>query len=129
MLFLYVAVGSALGGMLRFGVGLLAARAENFAPFSAVWSTILINVTGSFLIGYISTATAAGSRFALSHEARIFLMVGVCGGFTTFSAFSLDAVLLWERAEKTAALAYIGSSVVLSIGALLLGLFVVRVLT
>jgi fluoride exporter len=119
--FLSVAIGSALGGMLRFAVGLLAARAEQMLPLSAVWSTMLINIGGSFLIGYISTATAAGSRFPLSQEARLFLMVGFCGGFTTFSSFSLQTFDLLRSGSPWKAASNVLLSVALCLAAVVLG--------
>ena len=83
-LYLWVALGSAIGGCLRYAIGRL------MLPTTFPWSTIVINLVGSFVIGFFGTLTLAGSRYAAPETMRIFVMVGVCGGFTTFSSFSLQ---------------------------------------
>ena len=123
--YLLVFLGAGFGGALRHGVNLASVQ----AGLAFAWATLAVNVAGSFAMGLLAGWLALKAGEGWTREVRLFLATGILGGFTTFSAFSLDAVLLWGRAEKTAALAYIGGSVVLSIGALLLGLFVVRVLT
>jgi CrcB protein len=90
------------------------------------WGTLIINVTGSFLIGLFASLFA--SRWDLPQAARIFLTVGVCGGFTTFSTFSLDSFYLMERGEMLAAGAYVAASVILSIAALIAAMHVDRLL-
>ncbi len=99
MSFLWVALGSALGGVARYAI------TRWTAPFSAQlpWGTVLINVLGSFVIGFFGTYTLAGGRHAASDNMRLFVMVGLCGGFTTFSSFSLQTFDLlrtgaWGRA-------------------------------
>src|ERR1700691_3643864 len=84
-----VAIGSALGGVLRYGCTLLAA---SWLGEALPWGTILINILGSFVIGFFATFTGPGGRFVVSFDARAFVMVGICGGFTTFSAFSLQTL-------------------------------------
>lgn len=112
MQYLLVAIGSALGGMARFWMGLVVAALTG--P-RYPWGTLLINVLGSFLIGLVAAAGMPTARFGLPVEARVFLMVGVCGGFTTFSSFSLQTFELLERGEPLAALGYTLGSVVLCV--------------
>jgi fluoride exporter len=90
------------------------------------WGTLIINVTGSFLIGAFVGLFAA--RWDLSQATRIFLTVGICGGYTTFSTFSLDGYYLIERGQTLASFAYMVASVALSVGALIAALRLVRAL-
>jgi fluoride exporter len=119
--YLVVALGSAIGGALRHGVNVACARA-----FGTGWpfGTFVVNVSGSFAIGVIA------SWFAVrGHGARtwlLFLTTGVLGGFTTFSAFSLDVMLLWERGHIDRALLYAVGSVIISLAALVLGVTLTR---
>src|SRR5580658_2273192 len=87
--YLYVALGGALGSMARFWLALYVA--ELLGP-QFPWGTILINISGSFVIGFFATLTGPGGRFVASFDTRAFVMVGICGGFTTFSAFSLQTL-------------------------------------
>ena len=87
--YLWIALGGALGSMARFW--LAAAVAEIMGP-QFPWGTILINILGSFVIGFFATFTGPGGRMIASFNARAFVMVGICGGFTTFSAFSLQTL-------------------------------------
>jgi CrcB protein len=121
---LLVGAGGALGALARYGAGILFTRAGWIA---FPWSTLTVNIAGSFLIGLLAGLLAAFTP-AWSEEARLFLAVGVLGGFTTFSAFSLDAVLLIERGDFLPATGYILASAVVSILALAAGLFLVRTL-
>jgi CrcB protein len=115
---LAVAVGSALGGMARYGVGLAVARVVgNAFP----WGTLLINVLGSFVIGFYSALTAPSGPMPGSATARVFVMVGICGGFTTFSSFSLQTADLLAAGELVAAASYIVSSVALCVAGTFLG--------
>ncbi|GLK57813.1 CrcB protein [Methylopila capsulata] len=119
---LLVALGGALGSLARYGVNLWSVRA--FGP-GFPWGTLTVNVVGGFVMGLLAAVlTLRGG----SSEARLFLMTGVLGGFTTFSAFSLDAVTLWERGEGTAAAIYVVVSVAVSIAALVGGLALGRAL-
>jgi fluoride exporter len=88
------------------------------------WSTIFINIAGSMLMGMVIEALAL--RFSGSLELRTFLATGILGGFTTFSAFSLDAVSLIQRGDMSSAALYIGGSVMLSILGLYAGLSLAR---
>jgi CrcB protein len=118
---LAVAAGGALGSVARYLAGIGATKLFGLA---FPWGTLLINVSGSFLIGAFVELFAL--KWDLPQEARVFLTVGICGGFTTFSTFSLEAWLLMERGEWGYAAAYVAGSVVLSIAALILGLQLIR---
>ena len=109
--------GSALGGVLRFGLTRLTPSWNGNLP----WSTIAINILGSFVIGYFGTLTLAGGRFAIPENIRLFVMVGICGGFTTFSSFSLQSFDLLRGGAWGRALLNIGLSVVLCLAAVALG--------
>ena len=114
-----VALGGAIGSAARYLVNVGAMRA--FGSGFPV-ATMTVNILGSFAMGALVVALAhlGGQRLAP------FLMTGVLGGFTTFSAFSLDAVALWERGEAVAAAGYVAASVVLSLGALVAGMAAAR---
>ncbi|HEX8167059.1 MAG TPA: fluoride efflux transporter CrcB [Beijerinckiaceae bacterium] len=122
---LLVFLGAGLGGVLRHGVNLACARA---CGTTFPWGTLTVNVVGSFAMGLLA-AWLAFRAGGWSQGMRLFLATGVLGGFTTFSAFSLDAVLLWERGAALLAVGYVAASVVLSVGGLVLGLAVVRSLS
>ncbi|MCC6717229.1 MAG: fluoride efflux transporter CrcB [Acetobacteraceae bacterium] len=115
---LAVAAGGAAGSLLRYWATLLAARLGG-AYFP--WSTIAINIAGSFLIGWFATATLPGGPSPASHETRLLVMTGLCGGFTTFSAFSLQTIDLARTGDWTAAAANVLLSVVLCLAAAALG--------
>lgn len=89
--YLWVAVGGALGSMGRFWLGALVAE---ILGFRFPWGTILINILGSFTIGFFAAFTGPGGRLVVSFNIRAFVMVGICGGFTTFSSFSLQTLEL-----------------------------------
>lgn len=119
--YLIVFLGGGLGAALRHGMNLAAAKVLGAAfPYG----TLLVNVSGSMVMGLIV------GYFAFKGEAsqhwRLFLTTGILGGYTTFSAFSLDAVVLWERHEIGLAVLYIVGSVGLSILGLVAGLALVR---
>jgi len=109
-LILAVAVGGAVGSVARYLMAISAARAFGT---SFPWGTLIINVTGSALIGAFVSLFAI--RWNLPEAARVFLTVGICGGYTTFSTFSLDAFYLIERGQTLAAVIYMIGSVVLSV--------------
>lgn len=118
--FIQVALGGAIGSVARYGVSRVAA--SSFGPGFPV-GTFAVNVFGSFLMGILVVALAhRGNALAP------LLMTGVLGGFTTFSAFSLDAVSLWERGQHAVAASYVAASVILSLAALVAGLAVGRAL-
>jgi len=112
-----VALGGAIGAAARYGVGVALFRSGAF-PLGV----LAVNVIGSFLMGML--VVYLGQKM-LSHL-NPFLMTGILGGFTTFSAFSLEAYTLFERGEIAQAATYVALSVVLSIGALILGVFIMR---
>jgi CrcB protein len=117
----WVALGGALGSMARFW---LAAAVASLTGPQFPWGTLLINVLGSFVIGLFGTLTGSRGAVSVPPDIRIFVMVGICGGFTTFSSFSLQTLELLQSGELLWAAAYILGSVVLCllgvwIGALL----------
>ncbi|MEH2595025.1 CrcB protein [Bradyrhizobium sp. AZCC 1577] len=122
-LILAVGAGGALGSVARYLVGVGSGR---LFGTDFPWGTLVINVTGSFLIGACVGLFAA--KWDLSQVMRIFLTVGVCGGYTTFSTFSLDTYYLIERGQTLASFAYMVTSVTLSVGALIAALRFVRAL-
>jgi len=121
MLWLAVALGSALGGTARFAVGLLMQRVlgDGFP-----WGTLLINVLGSFAIGLFGALTQPHGAMPASTIVRVFAMVGICGGFTTFSAFSLQTMELLQAGEILPAALYAAGCVALCVGGTFLGYFV-----
>ena len=118
---LAVAVGGAIGSVARYLVGIASGK---LFGITFPWGTLIINVTGSFLIGLFVAFFA--TKWNLPQVARIFLTVGICGGYTTFSTFSLDAWYLIERNQVMASALYMFGSVVLSVGALIAALQIVR---
>jgi CrcB protein len=124
MFYLLVFIGGGVGSMLRHGVNVICARLFGTGfPFG----TFTVNITGSIVMGLLA------GYFAFKGEAtqawRLFFMTGILGGYTTFSAFSLDSALLFERGQLGLTALYIVASVVLSIGGLFAGLALVRYLT
>jgi fluoride exporter len=123
---LLVFLGAGIGGALRHGVNVGASRLFGVGFPSG---TLAVNVIGGVAMGVLAGWLALKAGETWTQSVRLFLATGVLGGFTTFSAFSLDAVVLWQRGDSVAAGAYVLASVVLSIAGLLAGLFIVRVLT
>lgn len=116
-----VALGGAAGSVLRYLASVAGTRLFG-ASFPA--GTLFVNLVGCFLIGLCAELVLR--RLGGSAEMRLLLMTGVLGGFTTFSAFSLDAILLWERGAVAASIAYVLVSVVLGIAAAVAGLMLGR---
>lgn len=117
MVYLIVFLGAGIGGALRHGVNLAAVRLFGYGfPFG----TLIVNVVGSFLIGLLAGYFAF--RTGINQHLRLFLTTGILGGFTTFSAFSLDAALLVERHAYAVAAGYVVGSVGLALAGLFLGL-------
>lgn len=114
---IWIALGGALGSIARYWVAVWAAPLSQNLP----WGTIGINVVGSCLIGFIATLTLPGGRLPAPDGLRLFLMVGLCGGFTTFSSFSLQTLELLRLGAWERALVNIGASVLLCLGAVWLG--------
>lgn len=117
-----VAVGGAIGatGRYLFNLQMLRLLGPNFP-----WGTFGVNVIGSFIMGLVAGLFAL--RLDLSPEMRSFITTGILGGFTTFSAFSLDAANMMERGQHALAAAYIGGSVALGLAGLFFGLWIARV--
>lgn len=120
-MYLSVALGGALGACARYGTGHLMLRLVG-AGFP--YSTLVVNILGSFLMGVLIELLAL--RISISPELRALLVTGFLGGYTTFSAFSLDAALMIEKGEMLAAALYILLSVVLSIAGLFAGLYLMK---
>ncbi|MCU0732296.1 MAG: fluoride efflux transporter CrcB [Hyphomonas sp.] len=120
--FLLVAAGGAIGASLRHGAGLLSVR---HLPANWPWGTFAVNLIGGFAMGLVAgwfayKATEGGQ------DLRLFLATGVLGGFTTFSAFSLETLNMLRSGEAAKAAAYAALSVILSVAALGLGLWIAR---
>ena len=120
--YLLVGLGGALGAMGRFGVGSLVGSLGNGFPAA----TFLVNILGSIAMGLL-IGILAKTTPQFQHEIRLFVAVGIFGGFTTFSSFSLDAIVLIERGDYLLATLYIVGSVLLAIAGLFIGLLAVRV--
>lgn len=114
---LLVALGGASGSVLRYLVGHWSLR--QFGP-AFPWGTMFVNIVGSLLIGLLAEFIAR--RLNASAEVRLLLVTGFLGGFTTFSAFSLDALTLFERGATTIAVVYVVTSVAVSLAAVMGGL-------
>jgi CrcB protein len=124
--YLLVFLGAGIGGALRHGVNVGCAR---MCGTAFPWGTLTVNVVGSFIMGAIAGWLASKVGEAWSQLLRLFLTTGILGGFTTFSAFSLDAVLIWERGQSGLAATYVAASVLLSIAGLVAGLGLARTIT
>lgn len=118
-----VFLGAGLGGVIRYGVtlGCAVVLGPHFP-----WGTLAVNVAGSLAMGLVAAWLGAHAVPMMAHELRLFLATGILGGFTTFSAFSLDAFALWERGEALLAVGYVMGSVLASIAALALGFLLFR---
>ena len=119
MSYLWVTVGSALGGLLRYAISKLTLSIDLGAGFPI--GTVLINVLGSFVIGYFGTLTLQSGKYPASDNVRLFVMVGVCGGFTTFSSFSLQTFDLARSGSWGRAVTNVVLSVVLCLAAVAVG--------
>ena len=114
---LVVALGGAIGTVARYFAGLAAAPISGTLP----WGTILINIAGSFLIGLVGTLTLAHGRYPVPETARLFVMVGFCGGFTTFSSFSLQTLDLLRAGAMGRAAVNVAVSLLLCLAAVAVG--------
>jgi len=118
MTYLWIAIGSALGGVGRYWCsGLIAERFGETFP----WGTLTVNVVGSAIIGFIATLTGPDGRMFVPSEARQFVMIGILGGFTTFSSFSLQTLTLSMEGEWVYAAGYIVLSLLLCLVGVWLG--------
>jgi fluoride exporter len=116
--YFWIGLGSALGGMARYGLsGAMADRLGEGFP----WGTVTVNIVGSFIIGFFATLTAPDGRVMVSSDARQFVMVGLCGGFTTFSAFSHQTLVLAQDGQVLRAGLNVGGSVIVCLLAVWLG--------
>lgn len=114
---LFVILGGALGTLARYLISVAAAPFSESLP----WGTISINIVGSFVIGFFGTLTLAHGRFPVSENARLFVMVGLCGGFTTFSSFSLQTLDLMRNGAMARAAINVVASVALCVAAVAAG--------
>lgn len=119
---LWVALGGALGSVLRFAVSAVVRGMPSLAGLP--WATLGVNVTGSLAIGALAGLVAGGND--ITPSMRAFVMVGVLGGYTTFSTFALEGVELLQSGSAAKAMIYASASVILSIGAATLGFAVAR---
>lgn len=124
MSYVLVFIGGGLGSTLRYAINVLCGRTLGL---NFPYSTFLINITGSLVMGLVAGYLAFKGE--ASQPWRIFIMTGILGGYTTFSAFSLDAVSLYERGEGGLAVFYVVGSVLLSIAGLVAGLAIMRHVT
>ncbi|MGR3342571.1 MAG: fluoride efflux transporter CrcB [Paracoccaceae bacterium] len=114
-----VAIGGAIGATARYLTGVVAVRVMGHG---FPWGTMTVNIVGSFLLGVIIVYMAERS----GHRLAPFLVTGILGSYTTFSSFSLDALVIYERGQIGIAAAYVTASVMLSLGAIFAGLVVAR---
>lgn len=122
--FLYVALGGAVGASLRHGAGLAALR---FGLGGWPWATFFVNLLGSFLMGLlIGWLAFRGETLAGGQNMRLLLATGLLGGFTTFSAFSLEIAQYIQKDDWTRAIAYAGLSVVAGLALVLIGMMIMR---
>jgi CrcB protein len=123
MIYLWVASGGAIGAMMRY---LLSSHVAQWFGASFPYGTLLVNVTGAFLIG------AAFEYFIKflpdAHELKAFIIIGVLGGFTTFSAFSIEVYWLYQKGAFLSAIAYIASSITLGVLGVAAGMFFIKAL-
>ncbi|MET0171828.1 MAG: fluoride efflux transporter CrcB [Agrobacterium vaccinii] len=118
-----VAIGGAIGSVARYLVGVWGVK---LAGPNFPWGTITVNVVGAFFIGLMVEVIAR--RFDASSEVRVFIVTGILGGFTTWSSFTLDAVVLFERGDLGLAAVYLLASLVVSFAAIFAGLALGRAL-
>jgi CrcB protein len=116
---LYVILGGAIGTFARYAISVAALPISRELP----WGTIIINITGCAIIGFFGTLTLAHGRYPVSENIRLFVMTGICGGYTTFSAFSLQTLDLMRGGNIARAAANIALSVVLCVAAVSAGHF------
>ena len=114
---LVVMAGGALGTLARYLVSVLAQPISRDLP----WGAIIINVSGSFLIGFFGTLTLAHGKYPVSENLRLFVMIGICGGYTTFSSFSLQTLDLLRNGAIVRAVINITASVALCVVAVAIG--------
>jgi CrcB protein len=116
--YLWIALGSALGGVARYA---WSSAIANWIGQGFPWGTLVVNVSGSFVIGFFATLTGPDGRVLAPPDMRQFVMVGLCGGYTTFSSFSLQTLTLVQDGEMARAGLNIGGSVLLCLSAVWIG--------
>jgi CrcB protein len=116
--YLWIALGSALGGVARYGASSVIA---NTFGQTFPWGTLLVNISGSFIIGFFASLTGPDGRVMVAPDTRQFVMVGICGGYTTFSSFSLQTLTLVQQGDMLRAGINVGASVALCLVAVWLG--------
>ena len=121
MQYLVIGLGGALGSMLRFGLGSLIDTNVQKTGQIFPWGTVIVNITGCFIIGFIFTISSSEGRIILSSLTRNFIMIGILGGYTTFSSFSLQTLTLAQDGQWWGAAANVLLSVVLCLAGVWLG--------
>lgn len=113
--YLVIGLGGALGSMVRFGLGSWIDSGATSAKAGPIfpWGTIIVNITGCFIIGFIFTISSTEGRILLNPNMRNFILIGILGGYTTFSSFSLQTLLLAQDGQWGSAVANVAISVVL----------------
>ena len=119
--YIVIGLGGALGSMLRYGIASLIDSGAQKSGVIFPWGTILVNVTGCFIIGFIFSISSAEGRLLLSPLTRQFIMIGILGGYTTFSSFSLQTLTLAQDGQWLGAAANVVLSVVLCLVGVWLG--------
>ena len=121
MQYLVIGLGGALGSMLRFGLGSLIDSNVQKTGYIFPWGTIIVNITGCFIIGFVFTISTAEGRLFLSPLTRNFITIGILGGYTTFSSFSWQTLVLAQSGQRWEAAANVLISVVLCLVGVWLG--------
>jgi len=114
----WVAFGSAIGGCVRYA---LSGVVTHWIGTTFPWGTLIVNITGCFVIGIFNSMTGPDGPFRVPSNIRIFVMVGICGGYTTFSSFSLESLNLMQAGEWMPAVGYILASVIFCLAGVSLG--------
>lgn len=117
--YLVIGLGGALGSMLRFGIGTFIDNCVQKTVFP--WGTIMVNITGCFIIGFVATISSTEGRLMIPTLGRSFIMLGILGGYTTFSSFSLQTLTLAQDGQIGSAAANVLISVVLCLAGVWLG--------
>lgn len=123
MIILWIALGGAIGSVLRYGIGLAMHGLSGLFPIG----TMIVNIIGSILLGAIF-AMQDGALKSMSDEMWVFLSIGICGGFTTFSTFGLETYLLWKEKHIVEAALYMFSSMIAAPASIALGYAVSKML-
>ena len=118
---IYVGFGGFIGSILRYSLYILT---SNILGYTSPVATLFINIIGCFLIG--SAYQLFNTHLIISENLRLFIMIGLLGGFTTFSAFSIDAFLIYQNSGKILAIAYVVLSIILSLLATLTGVWLIK---